>query len=212
MIHPDTELKYIHEDIGYGVFATRPMPRGTIVYVRDPLEIVVAPAEFHAMDLPYRSIVEKYSYRDETGSHIVSWDHAKYVNHRCDCNTMSCGYGFEIALRDIQAGEEITDEYGLFNIPYEIDICCDCMACRRVLRPDDIDRYHQKWDAGLRQALSALRQVEQPLWSAMDELTRSAVNAWLDGHAPYRSVYSLKFHGASDPSQDIRHQHRVGVD
>ncbi|MHC5084588.1 MAG: SET domain-containing protein, partial [Planctomycetota bacterium] len=34
MIHPDTELRKVNETIGYGVFATRHIPKGTILYVK----------------------------------------------------------------------------------------------------------------------------------------------------------------------------------
>lgn len=35
MIHPDTELRFINPEIGYGVFATQFIPRGTITWVRE---------------------------------------------------------------------------------------------------------------------------------------------------------------------------------
>jgi len=30
VIHPDTELRFVNPDIGYGVFATRFIPKGSI--------------------------------------------------------------------------------------------------------------------------------------------------------------------------------------
>ena len=107
MIHPNTELKYISDAIGYGVFATEFIPEGTIVYMIDGLEQIIKPSEYaeHCPDI--RSVIDKYAYIDEKGNRIVSWDFAKYVNHCCNCNTISTGYGFEIAIRDIQKGEEI---------------------------------------------------------------------------------------------------------
>ena len=33
MIHPDTELRHVNEKIGYGVFATKPIHKGTISWV-----------------------------------------------------------------------------------------------------------------------------------------------------------------------------------
>ena len=38
MIHPNTRLGFVNEEIGYGVFATALIPKGTIVYVKDDLE------------------------------------------------------------------------------------------------------------------------------------------------------------------------------
>src|SRR5210317_1564125 len=124
MIHPDTELRKVDETIGYGVFATRPIPKGTILYVKDSLEIEVAPEQFEGMDSQYQMIVNWFSYIDEHGYRVISWDIAKYVNHHCESNSISTGYGFEIATRDIDAEEEITDEYGIFNIPEPLRCHC----------------------------------------------------------------------------------------
>ncbi|MEZ4386981.1 MAG: SET domain-containing protein [Candidatus Krumholzibacteriia bacterium] len=193
MIHPATELRHVSPTIGHGVFATEPIPRGTLVYVRDSLEIAVTPPDFAALDPALRAAVDRFSYIDEHGVRVVSWDHGKYVNHRCDCNTMSTGYGFEIAIADIAAGDEITDEYGLFNLEDEFPVSCGCTACRQVVRPDDLDRYGAVWDRKVRRALAALRKVPQPLWDLVDPATRHQVTGYLDGERPYRSVACLKY-------------------
>ncbi|MCR9286287.1 hypothetical protein OAF63_02020 [Saprospiraceae bacterium] len=39
MIDPNIRIQYINDDIGYGVFATRMIPKGSAVYVKDSLEI-----------------------------------------------------------------------------------------------------------------------------------------------------------------------------
>jgi hypothetical protein len=191
MIHPATELRLVNAHIGHGVFATRHIPRGTITYVRDDLEIELTPRQFERLDELHRSIVERYSYIDPRGRRVVSWDHAKYVNHRCECNTMSTGYGFEIALRDIGAGEELTDEYGLFNLTEPMPVDCGCRECRKVVRPSDITRLAAGWDRRVIEALAALHDVEQPLWHLVDRRTRHAVEGYLAGRLPYRSVATL---------------------
>lgn len=35
MIHPHTVLSFVNHDVGYGVFATRVIPRDAITWVRD---------------------------------------------------------------------------------------------------------------------------------------------------------------------------------
>jgi hypothetical protein len=203
MIHPHTELRFVSPLIGHGVFATAPIPRGTIVYVKDALEIEIEPDRFATLDARLREVVERYSYRDERGVRVVSWDHAKYVNHRCDCNTMSTGWGFEIALRDIAAGEEITDDYGLFNLDEVVPVACGCRDCREVLRPDDVDRHHAVWDAAVVRALADLPLVEQPLWDLLEPEVACEVMAYLRGEAAYRSVSSLKH----VPRRPVRPRH-----
>ena len=192
MIHPHTELRRIDPIMGYGVFATTLIPKGTIVFVKDPFDIEVTLEQFNSMDDLLKVQTERYSYIDERGIRIVSWDMAKYVNHRCDCNTISTGYGFEIALKDIQPGEEISDEYGLFNITEPMTLTCACPNCRRQLKPDDIDTYYQEWDQKIQDSLSQVLTVNQPLWSLLDSDTVEQLTGYLEHRLPYKSVYSLK--------------------
>jgi hypothetical protein len=193
MIHPQTELKLINKEMGYGVFATTFIPKGTILYAKDPLEIEVSPAQYESMETGLKEIVYKYAYIDERGMRIVSWDFARYVNHRCECNSMTTGYGFEIAIKDIEPGEEITDEYGLLNIEEAMPLACTCQHCRHVVTPQDIDLYYPTWDAKIKEALSCLGQVEQPLLKYLDSQTEAELRGYLIGEAEYRSVINLKY-------------------
>ena len=192
MIHPQTCVRYVNGQIGYGVYATASIPRGTIVYVRDPLETEISPEDFAAMDECYQQMAKKYSFINEKGYRVVSWDVAKYVNHRCDFNTISAGYGFEIAVRDIAKGEEVTDEYGLFNLEHDMFCCCGSTNCRKIVRAGDVDRYWRKWDRVVIDALKRARTVDQPLWPFMDADTKNRLCDYLDGRAQYVSVRNLK--------------------
>ncbi|MCP9234522.1 SET domain-containing protein-lysine N-methyltransferase [Lewinella sp. JB7] len=192
MIHPDTELRFIGDPIGYGVFATAPIPAGTMVYVKDSLELVISPEEYRRHSPQMQEVVEKYSYIDERGNRIVSWDFAKYVNHCCNCNTMSTGYGFEVALRDIAAGEQITDEYGIFNLQYAMPLVCSHANCRGCVGPDDFSRYYREWDRKILQSMTHFTAVAQPLLPLIDPDTRRALDAFLADPRKYRSVLTLK--------------------
>ena len=193
MIHPHTRIQFISDEMGYGVFATHFLPKGTITYVKDSLEMEITPEAFEGYTPEMQEVIEKYSYIDEKGIRIVSWDFAKYVNHCCNCNTMSTGYGFEIAIRDIQPGEQITDEYGIFNMSREMELQCHHNNCRGRLSPNDFDAYYRQWDEQLQDALAKLLAVGQPLLPIIDPKSREEVMAYLQGKAPYRSVYSLKY-------------------
>jgi len=196
MIHPCTELRHVSPEIGVGVFASTLIPKGTLVYVKDSLDIEITEKQFMRMEPVSRKMVEKYAYIDERGIRVVSWDHVKYVNHKCECNTISTGYGFEIALRDISPGEEITDEYGLFNITVPFEVTCGCVNCRHVVRVTDLERYADVWDDQVKDALGFVREVDQPLWALIDPATLAALNGYLDGRQSYRSVRTLKWNGA----------------
>jgi hypothetical protein len=194
MIHPHTRLQYIDDVIGYGVFATRFIPKGTITYVKDLLEREIPWDEFQQLDPEMQVVAEKYSYIDERGVRIVSWDFAKYVNHCCHCNTMSTGYGFEIAIRDIHPGEEITDEYGIFNLEWDMEVKCRYANCRRHITHDDLDRYHAEWDKAIQPALQLLFEVNQPLLHLLEEKTVAQLQQYLHDPSCFKSVYQLKFH------------------
>ena len=196
MIHPHTCIRYIDDVIGYGVFATQLLPKGTIVYVKDELEIDLSSEQYQSLPLAFRETVDKYSYIDEKGHRIVSWDFAKYVNHCCNCNTMSTGYGFEIAIRDIQPGEEITDEYGMFNMETEMFVHCKYENCRGRIMASDIDTYQAQWDEKVFDAMLQAGRIEQQLWPILNAETREALTRFQQDPTQYISVRQLKWEGA----------------
>ncbi|MDZ7606158.1 MAG: SET domain-containing protein [Cyclobacteriaceae bacterium] len=193
MIHPKTELKYISDEVGYGVFATEDIPEGSITYVKDSLEIVVSQTEFHQHSPEVKDVIEKYSYIDEKGNRIISWDFAKYVNHCCDCNTMSTGYGFEIAIRDIKKGDQITDEYGLFNIEHEMSLICAKDCCRNKITSNDFDTHYKAWDEKIKGSIRKLFEVDQPLLPFVDSNTKMELDILGSNPDTYKSVLALKY-------------------
>ena len=64
MIHPNTELRFINNVIGYGVVATEFIPKGTITWSIDQLDRVFTPEQLQALDPVYQEILQKYSYRN----------------------------------------------------------------------------------------------------------------------------------------------------
>ena len=41
MLHPHTELRFVSPEIGYGIFATAFIPKGTITWVKDELDRII---------------------------------------------------------------------------------------------------------------------------------------------------------------------------
>jgi len=189
MMHPKTEVRFVDPTIGYGVFAAQDIPRGTIVYVRDRLEAAYTARSANRIEAA--ETLGKTVYADESGVHILSRDNARYVNHRCDCNVMTTAYGFEIAVRDIWKGQEICEEYGLFDLGRDIPLDCGCTRCRMHLRPDDLERFHAVWDEVIQDALTRVAEVPQPLMAFMDTDTKHRLRAYLCGEEPYLSVACL---------------------
>jgi len=188
MIHPQTYLQWINDEIGYGVFAARPIPEGSIVYVQDELEIILDPPHPLRQNPAYTPLIEKYAFNDDAGNKILSWDHAKYVNHCCQANTLSTAYGFEIAVRDIATGEEITDEYALFTSGLSFPLRCGKRPCRLQLGPHDREQYGETWDRQIKKALHLIRAVPQPLSDYISPDILAAVMRFVETGEGYLSV------------------------
>ena len=122
MIHPDTELQFVNDKIGYGVVATKLIPKGTITWALDKLDRIFTPEDVAKLDPLYQQVLDKYTYRNSEGKYILCWDNARFVNHSSRSNCLTTAYEFEISIRDIHPGEELTDDYGYLNIqePFEV--------------------------------------------------------------------------------------------
>lgn len=192
MIHPKTEVRYIDEEKGYGLFATSPIPRGTITWILDELDREIKPSEMDCYDQKYQDILLKYSFRNNKGNYIFCWDNGRYINHSFNSNCCLTPYNFEIAIRDINAGEEITDDYGYLNIiePFE---ALPENGNRTVVYPDDLLTYAELWDEKIADAFPKLLQLDQPLWQFLSNETLKTLLAVLQGKKEMLSIRSCYY-------------------
>lgn len=198
MVHPDTELRFVNPTLGWGVFATRAIPRGTITWAFDVLDQRFTAAEILALPDYARRQLDKYSYIDARGDHILCWDHARFFNHSCAANCLSVGYEFELAVRDIAAGEELTDDYGTLNPTEPFPCYCGARDCRAHVLPDDHVRLGTEWNRLGREAFFLIRTVRQPLWEVLTE--RAEIESALDNPSRLRPIqYHFGAH-RSDPA------------
>ena len=102
MIHPDTELQFINNEIGHGVVTTKLIPAGTITWALDKLDREFTKEEFLNMDNLYQDILDTYTYRNNKGNFVLCWDHGRFVNHSFKSNCLTTAYDFEIAIRDTE--------------------------------------------------------------------------------------------------------------
>jgi uncharacterized protein len=189
MIHPASELRYVSPAIGYGVFATRFIPKGTFTWVLDSLDQTILQATMDRLPSLLQGALDKYSYHNRRGDRILCWDHSRFLNHSCNPTSLAPGFDLEIAVRDIEEGEEITDDYGSLNLETPFECACGSESCRGTIRPDDFDLYSQRWDALLAEAFTYAEQVEQPLWNLVAE--RASIKKVLAGE---RKLPSCRFH------------------
>jgi hypothetical protein len=190
MIHPDTELRFVNEIIGYGVFATKFIPKGTIVWALDDLDLKLDEAYVLSLDQVRQKHVLKYAYRDRQGKYILCWDLTKYVNHSFRANCISTAYDFEIAIRDIHPGEQLTDDYACLNLDKPLKCFPEPGIDKTIVMPDDFLLLYSEWDRQAAEAMKYFNWVEQPLKGLIAERFIEKVNAVADGKALLDSVVS----------------------
>lgn len=93
---------------------------------------------------------------------ILCWDIGRFVNHSFKSNCLTTAYDFEIAVRDIQPGEQLTDDYGYLNIPEPFE-AMDEGTNRTVVYPDDLVNFHEVWDAQIEKVFDKIITLDQPL-------------------------------------------------
>ncbi len=193
MMHPHTELRFIDESIGYGVFATQFIPKGTITWVLDELDQRFDEAYIMSLDLLLRDRLLKYCFRDEHGQYILCWDIARYVNHSFNSTLIATPYKFELAARDILPGDEITDDYGYFNLDKPFHCFPEPNTTRTKVMPDDMLHYYPEWDRQASEAMQCFNRVEQPLKHLIDPAHCAKVTAIANGKAAIDSILTCYY-------------------
>tara|TARA_R110000850_G_scaffold73760_1_gene161887 strand:+ start:14104 stop:14715 length:612 start_codon:yes stop_codon:yes gene_type:complete len=192
MIFPKTELRFISKQIGYGVVATEFIPKGTITWALDALDREFTPQEVSQMDAKYQKILDFYTYRNNRGNFVFCWDFGRYVNHSFNANCISTAYDFEVAIRDIHPGEQLTDDYGYLNItePFEAE---DEGTERKIVYPDDLVRYHKEWDEKVKAVFPLITELNQPLRTYISEEVWQKVEKIASGKEEMLSILSCYF-------------------
>jgi len=187
MIHPHTELLFISDEIGYGVVATKFIPAGTITWVLDKLDREFTKQQFLKMDPLYQDILETYTYRNGNGNFVLCWDHGRYVNHSFKSNCLSTAYDFEVAIRDIQPGEQLTDDYGYLNVSMPFRGVNEGTK-RKTVYPDDLKNYYTVWDKKIAAVFPEINKVQQPLQDILPPKTQQEIDFVLSGKKPLASI------------------------
>ncbi|MFN7925612.1 MAG: SET domain-containing protein [Bryobacteraceae bacterium] len=169
MLHPATELRHVSRAIGWGVYATELIPKGSITWVFDDLDQIIRPARVPKLAPQLREHVHKYSYLNGRGERVLCWDHSRFINHSCRATCLSPGFDFEIAVRDILPGEELTDDYGTLNLEEEFECLCGYPECRQRIGPDDFAANGERWDRQVADGFGYIQRVRQPLWDLVRE-------------------------------------------
>ncbi|MBW4473201.1 MAG: SET domain-containing protein [Stenomitos rutilans HA7619-LM2] len=193
MMHPHTEVRFINAAIGYGVFATQLIPKGTIIWILDEHDQAFDESYPATLDPVQRRCFLKYSYRDERGFYILCGDIARFVNHSFHSSCIATPYKFELASRDIHPGDELTDDYGYFNLDKPFYCFPELGTARTKVMPDDILHYYPEWDRQAADAMRLFNKVEQPLKHLIDHKFMAKVTAIAAGDAKMDSILACYY-------------------
>lgn len=181
MMHPDTELRFVSDEIGLGVFATKFIPKGTIVWVLDELDMILDEEYVESLDPLRKAIVYKYAYQDDQSKYVLCWDHARYMNHSFHPNCVSTVYELELASRHIFPGEQLTCDYATLGLDEPFDCVREEGTFRNRVMPDDYLYFSQDWDEMAREAFKHVNHVVQPLRHLIRAEFIDKVNAIAEG-------------------------------
>jgi hypothetical protein len=189
MIHPDTKIASVNKIVGFGIFATKHIPKGTIVWVGDPLDLHISWERWQSLPPTVQQGMQKYIYPDGNG-YVVNWDHARYMNHSCEPNCLGAR-NFYIAVRDIPPGAELSDDYSCYyhEAFQPFDCACQRPSCRSRIFPSDIRRLGAKYDSLIAESLRHIGNVPQPLRPLLSEAGKQEIEASLSGKVAI-SLYS----------------------
>lgn len=195
MLHPHTELRFVSTEVGYGIFATHDIPKGTITWIKDALDRTFTKEQIESFSEPDRSNAYKYTYRTPDGLYLFCWDLTRFMNHSSEPNSMITPYGFEIAVRDIKAGDELTNDYGTLNIEEPFKCSYITNKGRQIVRPDDLQFYSDTWDSLLLGAFKAAQNLHQPLNAWMMDSQRDTLRRIAEGSEKAISIKTMYYAG-----------------
>lgn len=110
---------------GIGCFADQLIPKGTMIWKYiEGFDQKIPPSEMSRLSEPAREIFLKYSYLSKKGNfYVLCFDDARFFNHSFTPNVMGINgvdgeEAHDVAARDIMPGEELTCDYGSFEIDF----------------------------------------------------------------------------------------------
>jgi len=164
MLHPDICVKKSSIE-GKGLFSKKRIPKGTILW-RFKDDRVYTKNQRKKFSKKYKALLKKYGYEDEKNNLIYCTDNAKYWNHSCEPNVAGFNEEMDIAIKNINPGEEITYDAGFGRwtcLP--IKRCnCGSINCRRTIKKEpENSRIILKLDSLVKKASKDLLNVKQPL-------------------------------------------------
>ncbi len=113
---------------GLGLFADEFIKKGTIIWKFTPIfDLKFTEEQIKKFPKQVQEYLRVYAWLSKkSGKYCFSSDNGKYFNHSKNPNSLSAYYDNEEevitkAIKDIQKGEEITDDYSTFEKDFKED-------------------------------------------------------------------------------------------
>lgn len=106
---------------GVGAFAAEDVAEGQVIWRFEPaFDLVIPISRLPSLPDAFRHYLETYAYiaKEIPDSYVLSCDHAKFLNHSEDPNTMLRPFE-TLARREIRTGQEITCDYRAFVVGWD---------------------------------------------------------------------------------------------
>jgi hypothetical protein len=199
----DSIVKRATRRNGYGLFATRPIARGTITMMECTRCRRISATEARRRGIYQRCLSHAPITRFTSPDFLHPCDHRIYFgNHSCAANTLDTWLGFDVAARDIAAGEEVTTDYRRFFDP-TIRFRCRCGAracCGEMICMVASAATRAAWDQALDLALARMTLVAQPL---LGRRAATPVRRVLAAHAGAEALRALYARVALSPAPEM---------
>lgn len=140
------------ENMGKTVVARCFIPQGTILgWCCDKCEVCTID---HIMEKTNSDYYQKYCFVREDQKRVLTCGVFRYLNHSCDANLVPLSISdlnFDILIKDIEKGEEITYDYRFFSDYDEYmeclcgkENCCKIVTNSKEVKDSVINQYSKK--------------------------------------------------------------------
>ena len=163
MIHPHTRVAQTNSRSGYGVFATEFIPKGTIIYIQNSVGTSISLVKFYCCEEDMQQKIRKCSYSTSDGYRKINFDFGDYFQKAEHSNILDTNWGFEIAVENIQIGEEITRPISILDYTNDRDESLGFNGYFGQFNHTDFQRKDGDIQQKMRNALLIYPHLVQPL-------------------------------------------------
>jgi hypothetical protein len=98
---------------GLGLFTLENIAKGSVVYRHtDQLDLLFTPEDLAGLPQEEQRFIKHYGFQDQrTGKFRLDHDDIRFLNYSHYPNMEPDGKGNLVAVKDIKAGEELTEDY-----------------------------------------------------------------------------------------------------